>query len=293
MKIKMKLTFLITCILGIQIMVAQTTQVSGKITDAETGDPLVVAQVFVKGTFVGTTTDDQGAFTIEATAGDIIMVAYIGYKTKEVAFGEGVMNIALEPDILRQDEVVVTGLVTSVKRRNAANAVAVVTGDDLVNAPTQTIDQALSGQFAGVNVRRNTGAPGGGVNVNLRGSSTITGSTQPLYVIDGVIVNNDANQSGVDVITKSTGAGSERPQGQPTNRIGDINPNDIESIEVLKGASAAAIYGAKASNGVIIISTKRGRGGKTKFNFSTRTGSSSLLRKMGHRTFETYTEAKS
>ena len=292
MKIKMKLTFLITCILGIQIMVAQTTQVSGKITDAETGDPLIVAQVFVKGTFVGTTTDDQGAFTIEANAGDILMVAYIGYKTKEVVFGEGVMNIALEPDILRQDEVVVTGLVTSVKRRNAANAVAVVTGDDLVNAPTQTIDQALSGQFAGVNVRRNTGAPGGGVNVNLRGTSTLTGSTQPLYVIDGVIVNNDANQSGVDVITKSTGAGSERPQGQPTNRIGDINPNDIGSIEVLKGASAAAIYGAKASNGVIIISTKRGRGGKTKFNFSTRTGSSSLLKKMGHRTFETYTEAK-
>ena len=292
MKIKMKLTFLITCILGIQIMVAQTTQVSGKITDSETGDPLVVAQVFVKGTFVGTTTDDQGAFTIEANAGDILMVAYIGYKTKEVAFGEGVMNIALEPDVLRQDEVVVTGLVTSVKRRNAANAVAVVTGDDLVNAPTQTIDQALSGQFAGVNVRRNTGAPGGGVNVNLRGTSTLTGSTQPLYVIDGVIVNNDANQSGVDVITKSTGAGSERPQGQPTNRIGDINPNDIGSIEVLKGASAAAIYGAKASNGVIIISTKRGRGGKTKFNFSTRTGSSSLLKKMGHRVFETYAEAE-
>ena len=291
MKIKMKLTFLITCILGIQIMVAQTTQVSGKITDAETGDPLIVAQVFVKGTFVGTTTDDQGAFTIEANAGDILMVAYIGYKTKEVVFGEGVMNIALEPDILRQDEVVVTGLVTSVKRRNAANAVAVVTGDDLVNAPTQTIDQALSGQFAGVNVRRNTGAPGGGVNVNLRGTSTLTGSTQPLYVIDGVIVNNDANQSGVDVITKSTGAGSERPQGQPTNRIGDINPNDIESIEVLKGASAAAIYGAKASNGVIIISTKRGRGGKTKFNFSTRTGSSTLLKKMGHRTFESFEEA--
>ena len=118
MKIKMKLTFLITCILGIQIMVAQTTQVSGKITDAETGDPLIVAQVFVKGTFVGTTTDDQGAFTIEANAGDILMVAYIGYKTKEVAFGEGVMNIALEPDVLRQDEVVVTGLATSVKRRN-------------------------------------------------------------------------------------------------------------------------------------------------------------------------------
>ena len=292
MKIKMKLTFLITCILGIQIMVAQTTQVSGKITDAETGDPLIVAQVFVKGTFVGTTTDDQGAFTIEANAGDILMVAYIGYKTKEVAFGEGVMNIALEPDVLRQDEVVVTGLVTSVKRRNAANAVAVVSGEDLVKAPTQTLDGALSGQFAGVNVRRNTGAPGGGINVNLRGSSTLTGGTQPLYIIDGVIINNDANQSGIDVLTKAAGAGSSRPQGQPTNRVGDINPNDVQSIEVLKGASAAAIYGAKASNGVVIINTKRGRGGKTKFNYSMRTGTSTLLNKMGHRTFETYTEAK-
>ncbi|MBL7047657.1 MAG: SusC/RagA family TonB-linked outer membrane protein [Candidatus Marinimicrobia bacterium] len=268
--------------------------VSGTVTDAKSGEPLVGTSVFVKGTFVGTTTDDQGAYSLEAAAGDVLVVAYIGYKTQEIVVGEGVssLNIGLETDVLRQDEVVVTGLATTVKRRNAANAVAVVSGDDLVNAPTQTLDQALSGQFAGVNIRRNSGAPGGGVNVNLRGQSTLTGSTQPLYVIDGVIINNDANQSGVDVVTKSTGAGSERPQGQPTNRIGDINPNDIESIEVLKGASAAAIYGAKASNGVIIINTKRGRGGKTKFNFSTKTGTSSLLKKMGHRTFETYAEAE-
>ena len=268
--------------------------VSGTISDAKTGEPLIGTSVFVKGTFVGTTTDDRGIYSLDASPGDVLVVAFIGYKTQEIAVSDGVsaLNIALETDVLRQDEVIVTGLATTVKRRNAANAVAVVTGDDLVNAPIQTLDQALSGQFAGVNVRRNTGAPGGGVNVNLRGSSTLTGSTQPLYVIDGVIVNNDANQSGVDVITKATGAGSERPQGQPTNRIGDINPNDIESIEVLKGASAAAIYGAKASNGVIIISTKRGRGGKTKFNFSTRTGSSSLLKKMGHREFETYAEAE-
>ena len=111
-------------------------------------------------------------------------------------------------------------------------------------------------------------------------------------MIDGVIVNNDANQSGIDVVTAATGAGSSRPQGQPTNRIGDINPNDIESIEVLKGASAAAIYGAKASNGVVIIKTKRGRGGETKFNFSTKTGTSALLKTMGHRVFETYQEAE-
>ena len=269
-----------------------SVELTGKVTDATTGEALPGAQVFVKGTFVGTTTDVAGAYSLEVDENATVVVAYIGYRTQEVTVSGAEIDFSMESDVLGQDEVVVTGLVSSVKRRNAANAVASVSGDDLVNAPTQTIDQALSGQFAGVNIRRNTGAPGGGVNVNLRGQSTLTGSTQPLYVIDGVIVNNDANQSGIDVVTAATGAGSSRPQGQPTNRIGDINPNDIESIEVLKGASAAAIYGAKASNGVVIIKTKRGRGGETKFNFSTKTGTSALLKTMGHRVFETYQEAE-
>ena len=269
-----------------------SVKLTGKVTDATTGEPLPGAQVFVKGTFVGTTTDVAGAYSLEVEENATVVVAYIGYRTQEETVSGVEIDFSMESDVLGQDEVVVTGLVSSVKRRNAANAVASVSGDDLVNAPTQTIDQALSGQFAGVNIRRNTGAPGGGVNVNLRGQSTLTGSTQPLYVIDGVIVNNDANQSGIDVVTAATGAGSSRPQGQPTNRIGDINPNDIESIEVLKGASAAAIYGAKASNGVVIIKTKRGRGGETKFNFSTKTGTSALLKTMGHRVFETYQEAE-
>ena len=269
-----------------------SVELTGKVTDATTGEALPGAQVFVKGTFVGTTTDVAGAYSLEVEENATIVVAYIGYRTQEGTVSGVEIDFSMESDVLGQDEVVVTGLVSSVKRRNAANAVASVSGDDLVNAPTQTIDQALSGQFAGVNIRRNTGAPGGGVNVNLRGQSTLTGSTQPLYVIDGVILNNDANQSGVDVVTAATGAGSSRPQGQPTNRIGDINPNDIESIEVLKGASAASIYGAKASNGVVIIKTKRGRGGETKFNFSTKTGTSALLKTMGHRVFETYQEAE-
>ncbi len=269
-----------------------SVELTGKVTDATTGEALPGAQVFVKGTFVGTTTDVAGAYSLEVEENATVVVAYIGYRTQEETVSGVEIDFSMESDVLGQDEVVVTGLVSSVKRRNAANAVASVSGDDLVNAPTQTIDQALSGQFAGVNIRRNTGAPGGGVNVNLRGQSTLTGSTQPLYVIDGVILNNDANQSGIDVVTAATGAGSSRPQGQPTNRIGDINPNDIESIEVLKGASAAAIYGAKASNGVVIIKTKRGRGGETKFNFSTKTGTSALLKTMGHRVFETYQEAE-
>ena len=221
-------------ILSLLLVVQLNAQaLTGKVVDGESGDPLVGAQVFVKGTFVGTTTDVSGSYFLDVEGDVTVLVAYMGYKTQELSTSGGTANFSMEPDVLKQDEVVVTGLVSTVKRRNAANAVASVSGDDLVNAPTQTLEQALSGQFAGVNIRRNTGAPGGGVNVNLRGQSTLTGSTQPLYVVDGVIVNNDANQSGIDVVTAATGAGSSRPQGQPTNRIGDINPNDVESVEVI------------------------------------------------------------
>ena len=282
---------ILALILGLSMGLAQAVNVSGTVSDTETGESLAGAQVFVKGTFTGTTTDINGHYSLDLPGDATLMVAYIGYKTQEAAPSGETLDFNMAPDVLKQDEVIVTGLATSVKRRNLANAVAVVSGDELVNAPTQTLDGALAGKFAGVNIRRNTGAPGGGINVNLRGSSTLTGGTQPLYVIDGVIYNNDANQSGIDVVTAAAGAGSSRPQGQPTNRIGDINPNDIESIEVLKGASAAAIYGAKASNGVIIIKTKRGKNGKTRFSFSQRMGTSSLLKKMGHRSFETFEEA--
>lgn len=271
------------------LLFQQDFVVNGKVEN-EAGEPLVGANILVKGTFNGVSTDIDGDFTLIVPNGTILVVTYIGYKTVDIG-AESNLVVTLEKDVLNTEIIVVSGLASSVKRKNAANSVATVSGDELVNVPTQTIDGALSGKFAGVNIRRNTGAPGGGINVNLRGASTLTGGTQPLYVIDGVIVNNDANQSGIDVVTAATGAGSSRPQGQPTNRIGDINPNDIENIEVLKGASAAAIYGAKASNGVIIIKTKKGQGGKTKFKFSQKFGQSTLLKKMGHRVFETFQEA--
>jgi len=287
MKKQNNMLFLVMSMLCMQILSAQGMTVSGTVTDAQTGEALVGTQVFVKGTFVGTTTDDNGAFSLSVESGATLMVAYIGYKSQEVSVsaGVGLLSIQLEPDVLKQDEVVVTGLASSVKRRNLATAVAKVSGDELNGAPSQSLDQALGGKFAGVHIRRNTGAPGGGMSVNLRGVATIAGETQPLYVVDGIIVNNFSNQSGIDVISAATGAGSARPQGQPTNRIADINPSDIESIEVLKGASAAAIYGAKASNGVIIITTKRGSAGKTRVNFTQRVGSRSIMHKQGHRVF--------
>ena len=293
MKVNRLLLFL-AMTLGIQLLSAQTRTLTGRVTQDGTGEPLPGTQLFVKDTFIGTTSDAEGYYSLDAPPEDfLLVVAFVGYKTAELTVAAGVttLDISMISDVLRSEEVVVTGLASSVKRRNLANAVASVSAADLIPAPAQTLDAALSGKFAGITVRQNTGAPGGGMSVNLRGVSTIQGATQPLYVIDGVIINNAANQSGIDVVSAAAGAGSARPQGQPSNRIGDINPQDIESVEVLKGASAAAIYGSKAANGVIIITTKRGKPGDIQFRISQRTGATSILKKQGHRSYDSYADA--
>ena len=276
------------------ILSAQTRTITGQVTVAGTGETLPGAQLIVKDTFLGTTTDADGIYNLEAPEAEFdLLVTFVGYKTSEQTVAAGVtsLDIALESDVLRSEEVVVTGIASSVKRKNLAHSVASISSADLVPAPAQTLESALSGKFPGITVRQNTGAPGGGMSVNLRGTSTLFGSTQPLYVVDGVIINNAANQSGMDLITAAAGAGSSTPQGQPTNRVGDINPQDIATIEVLKGASAAAIYGSKAANGVVIITTKRGKPGAIQFKVTQRTGSTTILRKMGHWVYKTYDEA--
>ena len=279
------LVLLLFFFVGTSAALAQT--VNGTVTDADGGDPLPGVSVSVKGTIIGTTTNIDGQYqlTIPQTQATLIF-SFVGFKTQEVAAtAGGTVNVRLEEDILGLDEVVVTGVATSVKRSNLANAVGTVSAKDLVPAPAQTLERALNGKIAGLYISQNSGAPGGGINVNLRGTSTITGDTQPLYVVDGVIMDNSAIQSGIDVVTAATGAGSSRPQGQPTNRIADINPNDIEAIEVLKGASAAAIYGSKATNGVVIITTKRGQPGQTRINITQQLGFSSVLNTIGFREF--------
>ena len=262
--------------------------IEGVVQDARNGEPIPGANVRLQGTTTGTTTDVEGRYAIEVPDRAVTLVfSFIGYRQQEVEVApeEAGVDVALEEDVLGLEEVVVTGLATSVDKRNLANSVGTIKEDDLVPVPAQTLERALSGKIAGLNVSQNTGAPGGGINVNLRGTSTITGSTQPLYVIDGVILDNSAVQPGLDFVTEAAGAGSDRPQGQPTNRIADINPNDIESIEVLKGASAAAIYGAKATNGVVIISTKRGRAGETQVDITQQTGYNTILNEIGTRDF--------
>lgn len=267
---------------------AQTADISGTVTDAETEEPIPGVNILVQGTTIGTVTDINGRYDLAIPEGNrALLFSFVGYRDYEVVLPPGVrtFDVELEEDPLGLDEVVVTGLATSVKRSNLANSVGTVSAEELVPAPAQTLERALSGKIAGISISQNTGAPGGGINVNLRGTSTITGDTQPLYVVDGVIMDNSAIEPGLDIVTDASGAGSARPQGQPTNRIADLNPNDIESIEVLKGASAAAIYGAKATNGVVLITTKRGKPGETRINISQQVGFSSILKKIGTRQF--------
>lgn len=277
------------------LVIGQELDVSGTVTTKDSDEGLPGANVKLKGTTLGTSTDANGKFRVQVPgiSQGTLVVSYIGYKTVEVAVtGSQQVNVALEQDVLKLSEVVITGLATSVKRTNLANSVATVSAQELVPTPAATLDGALSGKFAGITVSQNSGAPGGGIDVRLRGISTINGANQPLYIVDGVIVNNAEIQSGVNAVTLAAAAGSRFPQDQPVNRIADINPNDIDNIEVLKGASAAAIYGSKAANGVIIINTKRGTAGKTKVDVRQQIGFTSLLKKLGTRKFETVDEAR-
>ena len=154
---------------------------------------------------------------------------------------------------------IVSGLATSIKRSNLANSVASISSKELIGTTTQeTVDGALYGKFTGANVSANSGAPGGGISVKLRGITSIVANSQPLFIVDGVYYDNSSINAGLNIISKAAGQGSNLFQDNPSNRIADLDPEDIDRVEILKGASAAAIYGSKAAGGVVIITTKRG-----------------------------------
>lgn len=263
-----------------QLVNAQYT-VSGEITDATTGEILIGVTVFDAASERGTSSTIDGTYTVELPAGTTsLRFSSIGYITQNIdvsgSDGEEVtLNVQLRPDVANLEELVVTGLASSVKRSNLANAITKVDAEDLVErTQPQTLDGAFKGKIPGVSIRSQSGAPGGGINVQMRGVSTLgAGSSQPLYVIDGVYVNNDAISNSRYL---TTGANSTQ-EDNSANRLADINPEDIQSIEVLKGPSAAAIYGQRANAGVVIITTKRGQSGQSKVSFSQDVGFNSAL----------------
>ncbi|MBC9914204.1 SusC/RagA family TonB-linked outer membrane protein [Chitinophaga varians] len=269
--------------------------ISGRIKDATHGNAIPGATVRVPNSNKGTITDMDGKYTISipATVSKLI-VSYTGYKTQTVAIPPGAttLNITLEEDFARLDEIVVTGLATNIKRSNLANAVATISGKELNGvAPAQTFDAALSGKVPGALITANSGAPGGGISVKLRGITSVFGNSQPLYVVDGVFFNNSSIPAGLNDVTGAATSGNPNNQDNPSSRIADLNPEDIENIEVLKGASAAAMYGAKAAAGVIVITTKKGKAGKTRVTFNQEVGFAKVRHLVGVRQFTAETAA--
>ncbi|MGB0524986.1 MAG: SusC/RagA family TonB-linked outer membrane protein, partial [Flammeovirgaceae bacterium] len=240
--------------------------IKGKVSDAESPDAgLPGATVAIKGTTQGTTTDVDGAYTLQVPNKEAILVfSYIGMQTQEIKVGDQTLiNVMLQSDATQLTEVIVVGYGTQ-KREDLTSSVTQLDGKGLAEVPAAySFDGAIQGKAAGVNISTPSGTPGAAINVNIRGTTSIGASSQPLYVIDGVPIvarNNSALNSNI----------------QPMNPLAEINPNDIESISVLKDASASAIYGSRGANGVIIITTKRGKAGKPKFSLGYYTGVSEI-----------------
>ncbi|WP_206684031.1 SusC/RagA family TonB-linked outer membrane protein [Pontibacter beigongshangensis] len=244
----------------------QTSTVSGRVTgDNNEGLPGVSIQI--KGTTQGTVTDMDGNFSLEVPGGNArLIVSYVGYLPQEIAVNNrSTVNITLRTDTKSLDEVVVVGYGTQ-KRGDVTAAVATLDAKAIEERPLARVDQALVGQMAGVRVQQTSGVPGRGFSIQVRGSGSISAGDQPLYVIDGFPL---------DVASQSASGGFG--QGNP---LDNINPNDIESIQVLKDASAAAIYGSRGANGVVIITTKSGRSGKPRITFNTYAGWNEAVKKL-------------
>ncbi|MFD2247042.1 SusC/RagA family TonB-linked outer membrane protein [Pontibacter ruber] len=257
------LLLFVLCLALVSVGWAQTLQVSGRVTSATDNSALPGVTVLEKGTTNGTTSGSNGEFSLTVPTNATLVFSFIGMTTQEVPVnGRSTINVTLRADEKQLSEVVVTGYGTQLKQELTGN-IARVTGDQIANIPTPTLESTLQGRAAGVYINQGSGKLGQGMNIRVRGASSVSASNQPLYVVDGIPV---------------TSADLGTTNSEPLNPIADINPNDIESIEILKDASASAIYGSRASNGVVLITTKSGKAGKTNVNFNYYTGFSKATR---------------
>ncbi|MDO1449389.1 TonB-dependent receptor [Rhodocytophaga aerolata] len=238
------LTAMLTCIF-LQAH-AQEITIRGNVT--EEGTPLPGVNVILKGTSNGTVTDANGAYTLSVPSNGTLSFSYIGYVTEDVAInGRTIIDISLAPDIKSLNEVVVVGYGTQ-RKIETTGAIASVKAAEITQTPVVNVAQGLQARAAGVQITQNSAAPGGNISVRIRGTNSINGTSEPLYVIDGIQISNGG---GVNEVSP----------------LSSINPNDIESVEVLKDASATAIYGARGANGVILITTKRGKAGASRVTY--------------------------
>ncbi|MFW6191925.1 MAG: TonB-dependent receptor plug domain-containing protein [Gemmatimonadota bacterium] len=239
--------------------------VTGRVTMGRSDAPFGGALVRVRGDHSGICADEEGLFTLPVPEGSVeIEVRPVGYPARTFTLPEERSYVLMD---LERDVVHLDALEVQVQRRGSADAVRLVPADDadflegseIDRAPASTVEEAMSGRLAGVEITSNSGAPGGGMRAVTRGVATVLGGADPLYVVDGVIVSNAQISSGRHVVTApSPNPGAGASQDDAPNRISDLNPSDIERIEVLRGASATAMYGSKGTNGVVLITTRRG-----------------------------------
>ena len=261
-----KFTFILLClVIGISTVVAQNTKVAGSVISADDGLPVIGASIVVKGTMVGTVTDYDGNFTLEVPSnGKVLIVSYVGMLTQEVPVSPNV-RVVLKSDTQNLDEVVVTAMGISKEKKALGYAVQDVKGEKLTQAANSNLAGALQGKVSGLDIKPSSGMPGASSQITIRGARSFSGDNTPLYVIDGMPVTSTPD---VDTDLQNNGSVSG---ADFANRAVDIDPNDIESINILKGQAASALYGIRASNGVIVITTKGGKGlakGKPQISFS-------------------------
>ena len=241
--------------------------VTGKVTDASTGIGLPGVTVIVKGTGNGTITDVEGKYAISVDENNVLVFSFVGYVSKEVLVGnQSVINVQLEEDVKSLEEVVVVGYGTQ-RKSDLTGAVSSISSEAIKEMPTTSIEQVIQGRSAGVQVTQQSGVPGGGLSIKIRGAGSVQGGNEPLYVIDGFpVYSSNDNFNSV--------------YSEQVNALSFLNPNDIASIEILKDASATAIYGSRGANGVVIITTKRGMEGKTNVEFQISQGIQNVSKKI-------------
>lgn len=253
-------------------LLAQGRIVTGKITTADDGSPLPGVNVLIKGTSTGSISDVDGNYKISVPNDQAVLVfSFIGYKPQEITVGvQATINVILEVDAKQLSEVVVTAFGIQQERKSLGYAVQEVSNKDLLKGQDANLVNGLRGQLSGVMIQNSSGSPGAGANIIIRGITSMSpgANNQPLFVIDGIPVSNETNAGNTQPSAGSNAVAGSSEQFSATNRIADLNPNDIESISVLKGPSASALYGLRAANGVIIITTKKGSAGKATVNYN-------------------------
>jgi TonB-dependent starch-binding outer membrane protein SusC len=255
----MKKLLLLQFLLMYSLAYSQVSEVSGRVTSVSEPEGLPGVNIVIKGTNQGTITDINGMYKLSVSSGSVLVFSFVGYQTQDVPFnGQENLDVILVEESKELGEIIIVGY-SSIEKRDITGAVASVTTDNIKKLSINGIDQGLQGMAPGVQVTQDSGTPGGGVKVSIRGPSSIGAVNTPLYIVDGIPV-------------ATGGLGGRGFGGQEDNALALINPNDIETITVLKDASAVALYGSRGSNGVIIITTRRGKIGKAQINMDVQRG---------------------